>query len=164
MDLPPSPALPQANPGTNLSLNDPPPAPHPHGPGQPSASRPPGFDQYRASSQGGCKLHPPRRPQLSRGHMGEGVQPGSGLRRAESGQGSTGKASLAPRVICCLALALPQSFSSQILSEHQPCTRCCCGLLGHSEGKSEQNKLLGVEGAMTDKRAHKKISHGAKGK
>lgn len=119
---PPSPALPQANPGTNLSLNDPPPAPHPHGPGQPSASRPPSFDQYRASSQGGCKLHPPRRPQLSRGHMGEGCSqaPGFGgrsLAREALGRPASLPGSSAAWLLPCHKASVHRSLAS---TNHAP--------------------------------------------
>lgn len=85
--------LPQASPA-QISARIPLLLPHPHGLGQTSASRPPSFDQYRASSQGGCRLHPPRRPQLSRGHMGEGLQPGSGALGGGAGQLRAGKAFL----------------------------------------------------------------------
>ena len=70
--------LPQASPARILA-RIPLPLPHPHGLGQTSASRPPSFDQYRASSQGGCRLHPPRRPQLSRGQWGRGCSLAQGL-------------------------------------------------------------------------------------
>ena len=72
-------ALPQASPARNSARN-PLPLPRPHGLGQTSASRPPSFDQYRASSQDGCRLHPPRRPQAQPGsHGGGGCSLAQGL-------------------------------------------------------------------------------------
>lgn len=93
-------------PRTDLNLN-PLPRPAPTV-GQTSASRPPSFDQYRAGSQGGCRLHPPWRPQLSQGHSGEGLTPNSG---AGGRVGGIEKASLT------------HSHSQSTNSEHQLCTQ-----------------------------------------
>lgn len=120
--------LPQASPA-RISARIPLLLPHPHGLGQTSASRPPSFDQYRASSQGGCRPHPPRRPQLSQGHMGEGLQPGSGALGGGAGQKRAGKAGITHRVIYSFTHSLFHShlFSPQIFSEHQLCTRPVIG-------------------------------------
>lgn len=125
-------ALPQASPArvsARIPLPLPHPHPHPHRLGQTSASRPPSFDQYRASSQGGCRLHPPKRPQLSQGHRGEGLQPGSGALGGGAGQRRAGKAGITHRVIYSFTHSLFRShwFSAQILREHQLCTRPVIG-------------------------------------
>lgn len=129
--------LPQASPAP-ISARIPLPLPRPYGLGQTSASRPPSFDQYRASSQGGCRLHPLRRPQLSRGHMGEGPQPGSGALGGGAGQGRARKAGITRRVIHVFthSVLLMQLFSPQILSEHQLCAKHCHRPLGHSKEKT----------------------------
>lgn len=127
--------LPQASP--YISARIPLPLPNPPGLGQTSASRPPSFDQYRASSQGGCRLHPPGRPQLSRGHMGEGPQPGSGALGGGAGQGRARKAG--PLTVIhsfTHSFLRTHLFSPQIFSEHQLCPRQCHQLLGHSRDKT----------------------------
>lgn len=112
--------LPQASP-TPISARIALPLPRPYRLGQTSASRPPSFDQYRASSQGGCRLHPLRRPQLSWGHVGEGPQPGSGVLGGGAGQGRAGKAGITVKVIHSFthSVLLTHLFSPQIFSVHQ---------------------------------------------
>lgn len=83
--------------------------------GATSASRPPSFDQYRAGSQGGCRLHPPRRPQRSQGHSGEGLTPSSGAGgrvRGTEKESLTHSQPFTPLLFSGL-------FSPQIFSEHQ---------------------------------------------
>ena len=130
-------ALPQAS-LARISARVPLPLPRPHGLGQTSASRPPSFDQYRASSQGGCRLHPPRRPQLSPGPMGEGAA--AWLRDSGGGVGQVrvGKAGITHRVIHSFthSLLCPQMFNPQIFSEYQLCTRHCHQLWGQCEDKT----------------------------
>lgn len=141
-------ALPQASPA-RISARVPLPLPRPHGLGQTSASRPPSFDQYRASSQGGCRLHPPRRPQLSPGHMGEGAAAWLRDSGGGAGHGRVGKAGITHRVIHSFTRSLlcPQMFHPQIFSEYQLRTGHCHQLWGQCEENTaafvEMSVLMG---------------------